>query len=114
MYMNLLRLCWVDFWPQCWDGFVDMVVLACVCQYLEFCDDILVLEDGEVREAGDHHALMKANGRYAQLISNYQMEQSKVNKKNLQYKTLMCCNSDFLTMPLAVKAFHQIFIVLQA
>ncbi|TMS12817.1 Multidrug resistance-associated protein 9 [Larimichthys crocea] len=46
-------------------------------EYLEFCDDILVLEDGEVREAGDHHALMKANGRYAQLISNYQMEQSK-------------------------------------
>uniref|UniRef100_UPI0037E82233 ATP-binding cassette sub-family C member 12-like isoform X2 n=1 Tax=Semicossyphus pulcher TaxID=241346 RepID=UPI0037E82233 len=46
-------------------------------QYLEFCDDILVLDDGEVREAGDHKALMEANGRYAQLISNYQMEQSK-------------------------------------
>ncbi|XP_074521778.1 ATP-binding cassette sub-family C member 12-like [Halichoeres trimaculatus] len=41
-------------------------------QYLEFCDDILVLEDGEVLESGDHQALMKVNGRYAQLISNYQ------------------------------------------
>lgn len=58
-----------------------MLVLACVRQYLEFCDDILVLEDGEVREAGDHQALMKANGRYAQLISNYQTEQSKVKKQ---------------------------------
>ncbi|XP_076747053.1 uncharacterized protein LOC111500676 isoform X2 [Maylandia zebra] len=45
--------------------------------YLEFCDGILVLEDGEVQEAGNHQALMNANGRYAQLISNYQMEESK-------------------------------------
>lgn len=55
-----------------------MIALACVLQYLEFCDDILVLEEGEVREAGNHQALMKANGRYAQLISNYQMEQLEV------------------------------------
>ncbi|XP_074522327.1 ATP-binding cassette sub-family C member 12-like [Halichoeres trimaculatus] len=46
-------------------------------QYLEFCDDILVLEDGEVLESGDHQALMKVNGRYAQLISNYQLELSE-------------------------------------
>ncbi|KAM9817342.1 ATP-binding cassette sub-family C member 12-like [Neosynchiropus ocellatus] len=46
-------------------------------QYLEFCDNILLLEDGQVREAGSHQALMKANGRYAQLTSNYKMEQSK-------------------------------------
>lgn len=58
-----------------------MAVLTCVCQYLEFCDDILVLEDGEVLESGDHQALMKASGRYAQLISNYQMEQSKVKSQ---------------------------------
>uniref|UniRef100_UPI0037E705BF ATP-binding cassette sub-family C member 12-like n=1 Tax=Semicossyphus pulcher TaxID=241346 RepID=UPI0037E705BF len=51
-------------------------------QYLEFCDDILVLDDGEVREAGDHKALMDANGRYAQLISNYQMEQSKTQTED--------------------------------
>lgn len=58
-----------------------MVVLARVLQYLEFCDDILVLEDGELLEAGNHQALMKANGRYTQLINNYQMEQSKVKKQ---------------------------------
>ncbi|XP_060893145.1 ATP-binding cassette sub-family C member 12-like [Labrus mixtus] len=48
-------------------------------QYLEFCDDILVLEDGEVLEAGDHQALVKVNGRYAQLISNYQIEESRTH-----------------------------------
>lgn len=47
-------------------------------KYLEFCDDIMVLEDGNVREAGSHQTLMKVNGRYAQMISNYHMEQSKV------------------------------------
>ncbi|CAJ1048484.1 LOW QUALITY PROTEIN: multidrug resistance-associated protein 9-like [Xyrichtys novacula] len=46
-------------------------------QYLEFCDHVLVLEDGEVLESGDHQALMEVNGRYAQLISNYQLEQTK-------------------------------------
>lgn len=66
-----------------------MAVLTCVCQYLEFCDDILVLEDGEVLESGDHQALMKASGRYAQLISNYQMEQSKV--KSRTHSTKLRC-----------------------
>uniref|UniRef100_A0A3B3UXY2 ATP-binding cassette sub-family C member 5 n=1 Tax=Poecilia latipinna TaxID=48699 RepID=A0A3B3UXY2_9TELE len=55
----------------------SIILVTHQLQYLEFCDDILVLEEGEVREAGNHQALMKANGRYAQLISNYQMEQSE-------------------------------------
>lgn len=38
----------------------------------------MVLEDGEVLEAGNHQALVKANGRYAQLITNYHIEHSKV------------------------------------
>ncbi|XP_075328739.1 ATP-binding cassette sub-family C member 12 isoform X1 [Odontesthes bonariensis] len=59
----------------------SVILVTHQLQYLEFCDDILVLEDGEVREAGNHLSLMKANGRYAQLISNYQMEQSKTQKE---------------------------------
>nr|XP_046258123.1 ATP-binding cassette sub-family C member 12 [Scatophagus argus]XP_046258212.1 ATP-binding cassette sub-family C member 12 [Scatophagus argus]XP_046258305.1 ATP-binding cassette sub-family C member 12 [Scatophagus argus] len=59
----------------------SIILVTHQLQYLEFCDDILVLEDGEVREAGDHEALMEANGRYAQLISNYQMEQSKTHEE---------------------------------
>uniref|UniRef100_A0A3Q3IJX9 ATP-binding cassette sub-family C member 5 n=1 Tax=Monopterus albus TaxID=43700 RepID=A0A3Q3IJX9_MONAL len=59
----------------------SIILVTHQLQYLEFCDDVLVLEDGEVLEAGNHEALMKANGRYAQLISNYQMEQSKTQKE---------------------------------
>uniref|UniRef100_A0A8D0D9B9 ATP binding cassette subfamily C member 12 n=1 Tax=Sander lucioperca TaxID=283035 RepID=A0A8D0D9B9_SANLU len=55
----------------------SVILVTHQLQYLEYCDDILVLEDGEVLEAGNHRALMKADGRYAQLISNYQMEQSQ-------------------------------------
>uniref|UniRef100_A0A7N8XYV2 ATP-binding cassette, sub-family C (CFTR/MRP), member 12 n=1 Tax=Mastacembelus armatus TaxID=205130 RepID=A0A7N8XYV2_9TELE len=66
----------------------SVILVTHQLQYLEFCDDILVLEDGEIQEAGNHQALMKANGRYAQLISNYQLEQSKVRwPQDLQYKT---------------------------
>uniref|UniRef100_A0A669DVK2 ATP binding cassette subfamily C member 12 n=1 Tax=Oreochromis niloticus TaxID=8128 RepID=A0A669DVK2_ORENI len=57
----------------------SVVLVTHQLQYLEFCDDILVLEDGEIREAGNHETLMNASGRYAQLITNYQMEQSKVS-----------------------------------
>ncbi|KAK2853475.1 hypothetical protein Q5P01_006136 [Channa striata] len=59
----------------------SIILVTHQLQYLEFCDEILVLEDGEVREAGNHLALVKANGRYAQLITNYQMEQSKTQKE---------------------------------
>ncbi|XP_044057052.1 ATP-binding cassette sub-family C member 12 isoform X2 [Siniperca chuatsi] len=59
----------------------SVILVTHQLQYLEFCDDILVLEDGKVREAGSHQALMKANGRYTQLISNYQMEHSKTQKE---------------------------------
>ncbi|XP_037553547.1 multidrug resistance-associated protein 9 [Nematolebias whitei] len=59
----------------------SVILVTHQLQYLEFCDDIMVLEDGEVREAGNHQTLMKVNGRYAQMISNYQMEQSKTQKE---------------------------------
>uniref|UniRef100_A0A671TKV7 ATP binding cassette subfamily C member 12 n=1 Tax=Sparus aurata TaxID=8175 RepID=A0A671TKV7_SPAAU len=67
----------------------SIILVTHQLQYLEFCDDILVLEDGEVLESGDHQALMKASGRYAQLISNYQMEQSKV--KSQTHSTKLRC-----------------------
>uniref|UniRef100_A0A665V7Q3 ATP-binding cassette sub-family C member 5 n=1 Tax=Echeneis naucrates TaxID=173247 RepID=A0A665V7Q3_ECHNA len=52
----------------------SIILVTHQLQYLEYCDDILVMEDGEIQEAGSHQALMKANGRYAQLITNYQMD----------------------------------------
>ncbi|XP_075955733.1 ATP-binding cassette sub-family C member 12-like [Anarhichas minor] len=53
----------------------SIILITHQLQYLEFCDDIMLLDDGEVQEAGNHQDLMKANARYAQLISKYQMEQ---------------------------------------
>ncbi len=51
--------------------------LLCL-QYLEFCDQVLLLDNGEIKEAGAHSDLMKSKGRYAHLINNFQMEQSNV------------------------------------
>uniref|UniRef100_A0A8D2KST2 ATP binding cassette subfamily C member 12 n=1 Tax=Varanus komodoensis TaxID=61221 RepID=A0A8D2KST2_VARKO len=39
-------------------------------QYLEFCDEIILLEDGEICESGTHTELVEADGRYAHLIQN--------------------------------------------
>uniref|UniRef100_K7FYJ5 ATP-binding cassette sub-family C member 5 n=1 Tax=Pelodiscus sinensis TaxID=13735 RepID=K7FYJ5_PELSI len=46
-------------------------------QYLEFCEEVILLEDGEIHERGTHKDLMKEQGRYAQLIQNLHMEQAK-------------------------------------
>ncbi|KAJ8340239.1 hypothetical protein SKAU_G00348720 [Synaphobranchus kaupii] len=46
-------------------------------QYLEFCDDVMLLENGEIKEMGTHCALIESNGRYAQLITHSHLEQSK-------------------------------------
>uniref|UniRef100_A0A669DGN0 ATP-binding cassette sub-family C member 5 n=1 Tax=Oreochromis niloticus TaxID=8128 RepID=A0A669DGN0_ORENI len=76
----------------------SVVLVTHQLQYLEFCDDILVLEDGEIREAGNHETLMNASGRYAQLITNYQMEQSKVSSIvviSRMIKLLLCFLSAF-------------------
>ncbi|XP_068170423.1 ATP-binding cassette sub-family C member 12 [Antennarius striatus] len=62
----------------------SIILVTHQLQYLEFCDRILVLEDGKMLETGDHKALMKANGRYAQLISNYQLEQSETEEDSHQ------------------------------
>ncbi|XP_049458237.1 ATP-binding cassette sub-family C member 12 isoform X1 [Epinephelus fuscoguttatus] len=66
----------------------SVILVTHQLQYLEFCDDILVLEDGEVLETGNHQNLMKANGRYAQLISNYKMEESNTQDEEKVVSTL--------------------------
>eukprot|EP00063_Salmo_salar_P008460 XP_013983295.1 PREDICTED: multidrug resistance-associated protein 9-like isoform X2 [Salmo salar] len=55
----------------------SIILVTHQLQYLEFCDEVLVLESGKVKEAGTHKALMKAEGRYAQMINNFQMECSQ-------------------------------------
>ncbi|XP_066513033.1 ATP-binding cassette sub-family C member 12-like [Hoplias malabaricus] len=58
----------------------SVILVTHQLQYLEFCDEVLLLENGEINEAGTHRTLMKAKGRYAQLINNFQLEQSNEKK----------------------------------
>ncbi|KAM6980550.1 ATP-binding cassette sub-family C member 12 [Aplochiton taeniatus] len=59
----------------------SIILVTHQLQYLEFCDEVLVLESGKIKEAGTHKVLMNIGGRYAQLINNFQMEQSKAQKE---------------------------------
>ncbi|XP_056881465.1 ATP-binding cassette sub-family C member 12 isoform X2 [Takifugu flavidus] len=59
----------------------SVILVTHQLQFLEFCDDILVLEDGKVLEDGNHDNLIKAGGRYAQLISNYQMTEPQTKNQ---------------------------------
>ncbi|XP_078400455.1 ATP-binding cassette sub-family C member 12 [Cetorhinus maximus] len=51
-------------------------------QYLEHCDEIILLEDGKIKEKGKHELLMNENGHYANLINNYQMNQPNSSEEN--------------------------------
>ncbi|XP_039513342.1 multidrug resistance-associated protein 9 isoform X1 [Pimephales promelas] len=57
----------------------SVILVTHQLQYLEFCDEVLLLDNGEIKEAGTHSDLMKSKGHYAHLIDNVQMEQSNEN-----------------------------------
>ncbi|XP_059848901.1 ATP-binding cassette sub-family C member 12 [Hypanus sabinus] len=59
-----------------------VVLVTHQLQYLEHCDEILLLEDGKIKEKGKHETLMKENGHYANLINNYQMNQPNEPEDN--------------------------------
>ncbi|XP_067853674.1 ATP-binding cassette sub-family C member 12 [Heptranchias perlo] len=63
-------------------GEKTVILVTHQLQYLEYCDEVLLLEDGKINEKGKHEALMSQNGHYASLISNYQMNQSKDSEDN--------------------------------
>ncbi|XP_030233896.1 ATP-binding cassette sub-family C member 11 isoform X2 [Gadus morhua] len=56
----------------------SIILVTHQLQYMQFCDNVLLLDGGEILEAGRHEELMNGGGRYAQLISRYQLEQSTV------------------------------------
>ncbi|XP_027141851.1 multidrug resistance-associated protein 9 isoform X1 [Larimichthys crocea] len=45
-------------------------------QYMEFCDEVLVMNDGTIMEAGSHLDLMRVEGVYAELVTKHLTEQS--------------------------------------
>lgn len=47
-------------------------------QFLESCDEVILLGDGEICEKGTHRELMEERGRYAKLVHNLQGLQFKV------------------------------------
>ncbi|XP_058136036.1 ATP-binding cassette sub-family C member 12 [Dasypus novemcinctus] len=51
-------------------GGKTIVLVTHQLQFLESCDEVLLLEDGEICERGTHRKLMQERGRYAKLIYN--------------------------------------------
>uniref|UniRef100_A0A8C9WQW9 ATP binding cassette subfamily C member 12 n=1 Tax=Scleropages formosus TaxID=113540 RepID=A0A8C9WQW9_SCLFO len=83
----------------------SIVLVTHQLQYLEFCDEVVLLDNGEILEIGNHAALMNSGGRYAHLINNFQMEKSQVrffapfiNTCNL--KRFLCGEILMLSMPI--------------
>lgn len=58
---------------------VPLWTAALSLQFLESCDEVILLEDGEICEKGTHTELMEERGRYAKLIHNLRGLQFKVN-----------------------------------
>lgn len=57
---------------------VPLWVTVLSLQFLESCDEVILLEDGEICEKGTHRELMEERGRYAKLIHNLRGLQFKV------------------------------------
>lgn len=60
---------------------VALWITALSLQFLESCDEVVLLEDGEICEKGTHKELMEERGRYAKLIHNL---------RGLQFKVTTC------------------------
>nr|XP_020840773.1 ATP-binding cassette sub-family C member 11 isoform X2 [Phascolarctos cinereus] len=57
-----------------------IVLVTHQLQYLEFCDQIILLKDGKICESGTHDELLQKNGQYSQLIQ-------KICRETLQNAT---------------------------
>ncbi|KAM3624713.1 uncharacterized protein V6R79_000573 [Siganus canaliculatus] len=52
----------------------SVILVTHQLQFMEFCDEVLVLRDGAVVETGSHRDLMEAGGFYAELITKHLTE----------------------------------------
>lgn len=68
-------------WVGCLSALTETESLwmaALSLQFLESCDEVILLEDGEICEKGTHKELMEERGRYAKLIHSLRGLQFKV------------------------------------
>uniref|UniRef100_A0A8D0CSZ0 ATP-binding cassette, sub-family C (CFTR/MRP), member 12 n=1 Tax=Sander lucioperca TaxID=283035 RepID=A0A8D0CSZ0_SANLU len=56
----------------------SIILVTHQLQYLEFCDEVMVLKDGAVLETGSHVELMKAKGHYADIITTHLAEPAAI------------------------------------
>uniref|UniRef100_G3UKQ2 ATP binding cassette subfamily C member 12 n=1 Tax=Loxodonta africana TaxID=9785 RepID=G3UKQ2_LOXAF len=61
-----------------------IVLVTHQLQFLESCDEVILLEDGAICERGTHTQLMQERGRYAKLIHNLRGLQFKVTVPSLR------------------------------
>ncbi|XP_042276009.1 ATP-binding cassette sub-family C member 12-like isoform X1 [Thunnus maccoyii] len=59
----------------------SVILVTHQLQYMEFCDEVLVLKDGAVLEAGSHVELLQAERHYSELISKHLTEQRSPEKE---------------------------------
>ncbi|XP_070761382.1 ATP-binding cassette sub-family C member 12-like [Enoplosus armatus] len=70
----------------------SIILVSHQLQYMEFCDEVLVLKDGMVLEAGSHLDLMRAEGHYAELVTKHLTKQTtppKEERKKTELKDHM-------------------------
>ncbi|XP_036607744.1 multidrug resistance-associated protein 9 [Trichosurus vulpecula] len=65
-----------------------MVLVTHQLQFLEFCDEVVLLEDGEICEKGTHKELMLKRGQYARMIHNLRGLQFK-DPENIYNEAMM-------------------------
>ncbi|XP_074522437.1 ATP-binding cassette sub-family C member 12-like isoform X2 [Halichoeres trimaculatus] len=58
----------------------SVILVTHQLQFMELCDEVLVLKDGMVLEKGSHMDLMKAEGHYAELINTHLKEKPQRDK----------------------------------
>ncbi|KAJ8333700.1 hypothetical protein SKAU_G00410190 [Synaphobranchus kaupii] len=67
----------------------SVILVSHQMQLLESCDEVLLLENGEIKAMGTHKALVKSNSQYADLFSNYKLGLSHAeNEKDTKPQTV--------------------------